>query len=55
MINKIERFQINLDADPTTGESFYKVIQLSNETCTIYYGNKNESLLLFFQDKVPTI
>jgi superfamily II DNA or RNA helicase len=49
------RFQINLGVDPATNESFYEVIQLTNETCSILFGSKNENLLLFFQNKVPTI
>jgi superfamily II DNA or RNA helicase len=49
------RFQIDLGVNPATGESFYKVIQLTNENCTIQFGSKNENLIQFFQDNVPTI
>lgn len=49
------RFQINLGVHEETNEAFYEVVQLTNEVCSIQYGNKNESLLQFFQDNVPTI
>ncbi len=49
------KFQINLGADPATDENFYEVAQLTNETCSIQFGSKNETLLQFFQDNVPTI
>lgn len=49
------RFQINLGINAATNEPFYEVIQLTNETCLIQYSSKNENLLQFFQDNVPTI
>jgi hypothetical protein len=49
-------FQIDLSFNPITNESFYDVIQLTNETCFILFGNNNsETLLQFFKDSVPTI
>ena len=49
------KFQINLGVNPATNENFYEVVQLTNETCSIQFGSKNENLLHFFQDNVPTI
>jgi superfamily II DNA or RNA helicase len=49
------RFQINIDTNPQTNETFYEIVQLTNEVCLIQYGNKNENLLHFFQFNVPTI
>ncbi|CAH0251159.1 DEAD/DEAH box helicase family protein [Chryseobacterium sp. Bi04] len=49
-------FQIDLSFNPITNESFYDLIQLTNETCFILFGNNNsETLLQFFKDNVPTI
>lgn len=49
------KFQINLGNNPATNENFYEVVQLTNEVCSIQFGSKNEALLQFFQDNVPTI
>ncbi|AYB34914.1 DEAD/DEAH box helicase [Chryseolinea soli] len=48
-------FQINLGINLETSETFYRVVQLTNEICSIQYGTKNESLVQFFQASVPTI
>ena len=48
-------FQINLGINPATNETFYEVVQLTNEVCSIQFGSKNESLLQFFKDNIPTI
>lgn len=48
-------FQIDLGINPTTNENYYRVVQLTNANCLIQFGNKNEELLQFFQNNVPTI
>ena len=49
------QFELKIGVNPQTNESYYKTIQLSNENCTIQYGNKNETLINFFQEVTPTI
>lgn len=49
------KFQINLGINPATNETYYEVVKLTNENCLIHFGGKNENLLQFFQDNVPTI
>lgn len=49
------QFEIQIGINPATNESFYKVVQFSNENCSIQYGKTNESLLDFFQEITPTI
>ena len=49
------KFQINIGTNTATKEAFYEVAQLTNVNCTIQYGSKNENLLQFFQNNIPTI
>lgn len=49
------QFEIEIGLSQVTNEPYYKVNKLSNHTCTIKYGNKNENLVDFFQDTIPTI
>lgn len=49
------QFEMVLGLSQTTNEPYYKINKLTNQTCTIQYGNKNESLVIFFQDTTPTI
>ena len=49
------QFEIEIGLNQVTNESYYKVNQITNQICSIHYGNKNESLLNFFQDTTPTI
>lgn len=49
------KFQINLGINPASNESFYEVVQLTNEACSIQFGSRSENLLHFFQENVPTI
>jgi superfamily II DNA or RNA helicase len=49
------QFELRIDVNAQTNESYYKTIQLSNENCTIQYGKKNETLINFFQKVTPTI
>ena len=48
-------FEIEIGNDVRTQESYFKIIQLSTVNCTIQYGNKNVTILEFFQDFTPTI
>lgn len=49
------QFEIEIGLSQVTNEPYYKVNKLTNQTCTIQYGSKNESLETFFQDITPTI
>lgn len=49
------KFQIEICVNHDTNEGYYKVTQLTGETCSIQYGAKNESLLDFLQSAIPTI
>ena len=49
------QFEIEIGLSPAANQPYYKVNKLTNKTCTIQYGNKNESLVDFFQDTIPTI
>lgn len=49
------QFEIEIGLAQVTNEPYYKVNKLSNHTCTIKFGNKNENLVDFFQDTIPTI
>jgi superfamily II DNA or RNA helicase len=53
--NESVQFEIEIGLSQATNEPFYKVNQITNQICTIKYGNKNESLVSFFQDTIPTI
>lgn len=53
--NESVQFEIEIGLSQTTSEPYYKVNQITNQTCTIQYGNKNVSLLSFFQGTTPTI
>lgn len=53
--NESVQFEIEIGLSQATNEPYYKVNQLTNQNCAIQYGNKNESLLSFFQDTTPTI
>jgi len=53
--NESVQFEIEIGLSQATNEPYYKVNQLTNQNCTIQYGNKNESLVSFFQDATPTI
>lgn len=48
-------FEVEIGLSQATNEPYYKVNQLTNQICTILYGNKNQSLVSFFQDTTPTI
>lgn len=49
------QFEIEIRTNPATNEAYYKVNQLTNQSCTIQYGNNNEGLLEFFQHTTPTL
>lgn len=49
------QFEIEMGLNPATNEAYYKVNQLTNQNCTIQYGNNNEGLLEFFQHTTPTL
>ncbi len=49
------QFEIEIGFNQATNEPYYKVNKLTNQTCTIQYGNKNENLVNFLQDTTPTI
>ncbi|MGC4130290.1 MAG: DEAD/DEAH box helicase family protein [Bergeyella sp.] len=49
------QFEIEIGLNQATNETYYKVNQLTNQNCTIQYGNKNESLVNFFQTTTPTL
>lgn len=53
--NESVQFEIEIGLSQATNEPYYEVNQLTNQSCTIQYGNKNESLVSFFQDTTPTI
>lgn len=53
--NESVQFEIEIGLSQATNEPYYKVNQLTNQNCTIQYGNKSESLVSFFQDTTPTI
>jgi hypothetical protein len=53
--NESVQFEIEIGLSQATNEPYYKVNQLTNQICTIQYGNKNESLVSFFQNTTPTI
>lgn len=53
--NESVQFDIEIGLSQATNEPYYKVNQLTNQNCTIQYGNKSESLVSFFQDTTPTI
>ncbi|MDX1700252.1 MAG: DEAD/DEAH box helicase family protein, partial [Melioribacteraceae bacterium] len=53
--NESVQFEIEIGLSQATNEPYYKVNQITNQICTIQYGNKKESLLSFFQDTTPTI
>lgn len=48
-------FEVEIGLSQATNEPYYKVNQLTNQICTILCGNKNQSLVSFFQDTTPTI
>ncbi len=49
------QFEIEIGLSQATNEPYYKVNQITNQNCTIQYGNRNENIVIFFQDKTPTI
>jgi superfamily II DNA or RNA helicase len=49
------QFEIEIGLNQATNESYYKVNKLTNQNCTIQYGNKIEDLINYFQDITPTI
>ena len=53
--NESVQFEIEIGLSQATNEPYYKVNQITNQICTIQYGNQNESLVNFFQDTIPTI
>jgi superfamily II DNA or RNA helicase len=53
--NESVQFEIEIGLRQVTNEPYYTVNQLTNQNCTIQYGNKNESLVRFFQETTPTI
>lgn len=53
--NESVQFEIEIGTNHETKEPYYKVNQITNQICTIQYGTKNESLVSFFQDIIPTI
>lgn len=53
--NESVQFEIEIGLSQATNEPYYEVNQLTNQICTIKYGNKNESLVSFFQNTTPTI
>lgn len=48
-------FEIEIGSNVDTQESYFKIIQLSTVNCKIQYGNKNVTILEFFQVFTPTI
>ncbi len=48
------QFEIEIGLNQATNEAYYKVNKLTNQNCTIQYGNKNENLVSFFQHTIPT-
>ncbi|SFC72044.1 DEAD/DEAH box helicase [Flavobacterium phragmitis] len=46
-------FQVGLDIK--TNEPYYKIIQISNTDCSVYYGNKKETITEFLNKLTPTI
>lgn len=53
--NESVHFEIEIGLSQATNEPYYQINQITNQICTIQYGNKNESLVSFFQDTIPTI
>lgn len=53
--NESVQFEIEIGLSQAANEPYYKVNQLTNQICTILYGNKNQSLVSFFQGTTPTI
>ena len=49
------QFEIEIGFNTAANEPYYKLIQLTNENCSIHYGNVNEKLLDYFQHTAPTI
>lgn len=49
------QFEIVIGVNTTINEAYYKVIQSTNQNCSIQYGNNNESLLDYFQHTTPTL
>jgi hypothetical protein len=49
------QFEIEIGLNQATNEAYNKVNKLTNQNCTIQYGNKNENLVDFFQNTVPTL
>jgi len=49
------QFRINFGVNTATNETYYEVVQLTNEACFIRDGGRNENLVQFFQATVPTI
>lgn len=49
------QFEIEIGLSQATNEPYYKINQLTNQNCTIQFGNKNENIVNFFQDNTPTI
>lgn len=49
------QFEIEIGINSHSNESYCKVIQLSNNDCTIQYGNNIKSIVEFFQEFTPTI
>lgn len=53
--NESVQFEIEIGLSQATNEPYYEVNQLTNQICTIQYGNKKESLESFFLNTTPTI
>jgi len=49
------QFEIEIGVIQATNEAYYKVIQLTNQNCSIQYANNNENLLDYFQHTTPTL
>ncbi|MBW1619547.1 DEAD/DEAH box helicase [Empedobacter falsenii] len=49
------QFEIEIGLNQITNEAYYKVNKLTLHSCSIQYGNKNESLVDFFQKTIPTV
>lgn len=49
------QFEIEIGLNQGTNEAYYKVNKLTNQNCTIQYGNKNKNLVDFFQNTTPTL
>lgn len=49
------QFEIEIGINTHSNESYCKIIQLSNNDCTIQYGNNIKSIVDFFQEFTPTI